>query len=269
MDPTNASNAHASASPDPGGGIPPQPGPHSVPPQPGPHALPDPAPTPHLAPSPPPSSPEPPAPPTQETAAHHSLVASGGEQCPSCGAHVAADQRYCLHCGARCGEPRLPFMNAVTFMDAMKPRPDAAAAAPPKRPQRRLSPNAALIATIGTLLLAMGVGVLIGRSGNSSTPAPQATAPIVIHGGGAEETTTPGTSTGETKAGGGGSAKKPPKKVLKKEAESQAGAEEFLKTAKGAKPLAKPTQELGGSCEKGTAGCSKNGKFEGNFFGEE
>jgi hypothetical protein len=199
----------------------------------------------------------------------HSLVAAGGEQCPSCGAHVASDQRYCLHCGARCGEPRLPFMNAVTFMDAMKPRPGAAAA-PPKRPRRRVSPNAALIATIGTLLLAMGVGVLIGRSGNhtvASTPAaPQV---IKVGGGGEEETTTPGASTGETKSGGGSSAKKPTKKALNKEAESQSGAEEFLKPSKGAKPLAKPNQKLGGSCEKGTAGCSKSGKFEGNFFGEE
>jgi hypothetical protein len=160
-------------------------------------------------------------------------------------------------------------MNAVTFMDAMKPGPEAAASAPPKRPKRRLSPNAALIATIGTLLLAMGVGVLIGRSGNSSAPAPQAAAPIVIHGGGTEEgTATTGTATGKTTTGRG-SAKKQPPKELNKEAESQTGAEEFLKPSAGAKPLAKPNQELGGSCEKGTAGCSKGGKFEGNFFGEE
>lgn len=233
------------------------------------HALPDFVPAPHLAPTPPPQpAPQPPAPPAREIAAHHSLVASGGEQCPSCGTHVAADQRYCLHCGARCGEPRLPFMNAVTFMDAMKPRPDAAAAAPPKRPQRRLSPNAALIATIGTLLLAMGVGVLIGRSGNhtvASTPA----APQVIKVGGGEETTTPGASAGEAKTGGGGAGtKKPTKKVLKKEADTQAGAEEVLKPAAGVK-LPDAKQELGGSCEKGVAGCSKSGKFEGNFFGEE
>jgi hypothetical protein len=157
-------------------------------------------------------------------------------------------------------------MNAVTFMDAMKPGPEPAASAPPKRPKRRLSPNAALIATIGTLLLAMGVGVLIGRSGNSSAPAPQAAAPIVIHGGGAEEAAAaPGAETGKPTTGGG-SAKKQPPKELKKEAESQAGAEEFLKPSAGAKPLAKPNQKLGGSCEKGTAGCSDSGKFEGNFF---
>lgn len=247
MDPTNAFSAHASSSPEPG-----------TPPHGGPRPVPEPSqpPAPYLAP-----------PLAHETAVTHSMVAASGEQCPSCGVHVAPDQRYCLHCGARCGEPRLPFMNAVTFMDAMKPRPDAAAAsAPPKRPQRRLSPNAALIATIGTLLLAMGVGVLIGRSGNhtvASTPAaPQV---IKVGGGGEEETATAsGAGAGAEK---GGSAKKQPKKVLKNEAESQSGAEEYLPESN--VPLAKPTQKLGGSCEKGTAGCSKNGKFEGNFFGEE
>jgi hypothetical protein len=29
------------------------------------------------------------------------------------------DQRYCLACGARRGDPRLPFMDAVVLMDAM------------------------------------------------------------------------------------------------------------------------------------------------------
>lgn len=191
-----------------------------------------------------------------------------GGQCSSCKAYLAADQRYCLHCGVRCGEPRLPFMDAVTFMDAMRATPEAAIPAPAKRPKRRLSPNAALIATIGTLLLAMGVGVLIGRSGNGSTPAPQAAAPIVIHGGGPEEgVETASAGTGKTTGGGGaGGAKKQPK-ALEKEAETQAGAEEVLKPASGVK-LPKANQSLGGSCAKGTAGCSDSGKFEGNFFGE-
>jgi hypothetical protein len=245
MDPTNALNAHAS--PDPG------PDPSNAP---GPRPAPDPAP--------------PGTPPTHETAVHHSLVSTGGEQCPSCGAHVASDQRYCLRCGARCGEPRLPFMNAVTFMDAMRQPAEAAASAPPKRPKRRLSPNAALIATIGTLLLAMGVGVLIGRSGNDSVATAPQQAPIVIKGGsgGAEEETAPGAKAGKSNTIGGGGAKKQAPKALKKEAETQAGAEEVLKPANGVK-LPKANQEIGGSCAKGTAGCSKSGKFEGNFFGEE
>ncbi len=36
-------------------------------------------------------------------------VAQEGEACPNCAAPMAADQRYCLNCGARRGEPRVPF----------------------------------------------------------------------------------------------------------------------------------------------------------------
>jgi hypothetical protein len=180
---------------------------------------------------------------------------------------VAPDQRYCLTCGARCAEPRLPFMNAVTFMDAMK-QPAAASAPPPKRGQRRMSPNAALIASVGTLLLAMGVGVLIGRSNNTTAAAPQAAAPIVIKGNGAEEGA--GTaSTGKTTVGGGATKGKTPKQKkanLKKEAETQAGAEEVLKPTNGVK-LPPATVKPGGKCENGAAGC-KGGKFTGEFFGE-
>ena len=88
-----------------------------------------------------------------------------------CGAD-GADQRYCLDCGNRRGEPRLPFMDAVVFMDSVKhpgePRP------PPPPPPRRAPAaddhaNAALIAGVATLVLAIGVGVLIGRSGDDGS----------------------------------------------------------------------------------------------------
>jgi hypothetical protein len=199
--------------------------------------------------------------PPPATAATHSLVATTGEQCPSCGVNVAPDQRYCLACGARCGEPRLPIMDAVTFMDSMK-QPREASTPPPQRPQRRMSPNMALFATIGVLLLAMGVGVLIGRSGNHSiASAPQA-APIVIKGGGEESATA--SSTGAKGGTIGGNSKKQKPKALKKAAETQEGAESVLKPAAGVKlPPAKV--EVGGKCESGTAGC-ENGEFTGNYF---
>jgi len=209
-----------------------------------------------------PASSQAPATPTPATAVHHSLVAATGEQCPSCGHPVASDQRYCLNCGQRCGDPRLPFMNAVTFMDAMKRPAAPAAPAPPK--QRRLSPNAALIASVGTLLLAMGVGVLIGRSGNES--ANTAAAPqqiITVPAGG--EATGPATAAG-TGAGAGGKKGKPNKKAAakaKKAAESGEGASEILHPKV---KLAPPTVEVGGKCGGG-AGC-KNGEFTGEFFGE-
>jgi hypothetical protein len=264
MDPTDALNAHApqafgaDAYPptEPGPSLPPIPS--SAPPSPGVHPVPDAPPAP---PAPPAAQPVTQQPPPPASAATHSLVATTGEQCPSCGTHVAPDQRYCLACGARCGEPRLPIMDAVTFMDAMK-QPRDASTPPPQRPQRRVSPNMALFATIGVLLLAMGVGVLIGRSGNHSV-ASAPVAPQVIKFDGGEEAAT-ASSKGTSGTGTiGGSSKKEKPKALKKKAESQAGAEAVLPTAPGVKlPPAKI--QPGDKCEEGVAGC-KNGKF-GNFF---
>jgi hypothetical protein len=125
----------------------------------------------------------------------------------------------------------------------------------------------ALFATIGVLLLAMGVGVLIGRSGNHSVASAPQAAPIVIKGNGTEESGT-ASSKGASGAGAvGGSSKKQKPKALKKAAETQEGAESFLKPANGVKlPPAKV--KVGGKCEQGTAGC-EGGEFTGNYFGEE
>jgi hypothetical protein len=206
-----------------------------------------------------------PAAPSPATAAHHSLVAATGEQCPSCGHPVASDQRYCLSCGQRRGDPRLPFMNAVTFMDAMK-RP-AAASPPPPPKRRRLSPNAALIASVGTLLLAMGVGVLIGRSGNhSASTASEPTRVITVNAGGTESATA--TTGGGAAATSPGKDKKNEKAAAKAKAkaESGKGAEEVLKPS-GNVDLPPATVQPGGKCEGEQAGC-ENGEFTGNYFGE-
>ena len=95
----------------------------------------------------------------------------GNESCPNCGAQMAADQRYCLNCGHRRGDPRLPFMDAVVFMESMNGPAGRAAPPPPPppaepRPSSRMNANAALIAGVATLVLAIGVGFLIGRSGH-------------------------------------------------------------------------------------------------------
>ncbi|HEX3608701.1 MAG TPA: hypothetical protein VHU14_03385 [Solirubrobacterales bacterium] len=161
-------------------------------------------------------------------------------------------------------------MNAVTFMDAMK-KPAAAAAAPPSKPKRRrMSPNAALIAGVGTLLLAMGVGVLIGRSGESNPAPQQAAAPIVIKGGGGGEakaaTASKAGKVAPGSGGGGSKGKKQNSASLKKEAETQAGAEEVLKPSGNVK-LPPATVKPGSSCPSGTTGC-KHGEFTGEFFGE-
>jgi hypothetical protein len=217
----------------------------------------------------------------------------GSDSCPNCGARMAADQRYCLNCGQRRGEPRLPFMDAVVFMESMG-APGGAGATPPPPPSEpkssnRMNANAALIAGVATLVLAIGVGFLIGRAGHDSGSNAAAEAPIKVievggGGGGGEsnETASTGEESAETTADKGkskggkesGGGKKSTKGSPETEKNAEVGShgaskatEEVLHT-EGDVKLAEPEQKVGGSCEKGAAGCSESGEFTGNFFGE-
>jgi len=111
---------------------------------------------------------------TQPTVAMEPV--NGTEPCAHCGAPLARDQRYCLECGT----PR-------TYLSGMLLERLQAPSAQPAQPAQPVQPSPApwqrgnvltLIAGIGVLLLAMGVGVLIGRSGSSG--AAGAAAPQVI-----------------------------------------------------------------------------------------
>jgi hypothetical protein len=192
------------------------------------------------------------------------------EQCPSCGAHMAADQRYCLECGVRRGDPRLPFMDAVVFMDAIK-RPAVAAqpspSSPPPERRSRMTANASLIAGVATLVLAIGVGVMIGQSGDNGSSVASAPAPQIIKVGGGEETANASTAGSGGEASGKGKAKKAkvPEKAVDSSGTSEAAAE-VLKPAGDVK-LPPPTVKPGGKCESGAAGC-EDGEFTGEFFGE-
>lgn len=181
---------------------------------------------------------------------------------------MAVDQRYCLECGKRRGDPRLPFMDAVVFIDAMHRQPTASSppAATKKRP--RVSANASLIAGVGTLLLALGIGVLIGQTNDSGAVGAASTAPQIIRvGGGGEETATASSGAGAGSASKAGKPKKAkaPEKAVDSSGTSEAAAE-VLKPAGDVK-LPPPTVQPGGKCESGAAGC-KDGEFTGEFFGE-
>ena len=116
---------------------------------------------------------------SSESIASATSPASATETCASCGAPLAGDQRYCLECGERRLTP-----SSVLASGPPPSGPPAAAAAPPAPP---LASNDApprgsavtLIAGVGVLLLAMGVGVLIGRSGGSSKPTAAATPQVI------------------------------------------------------------------------------------------
>jgi hypothetical protein len=158
-------------------------------------------------------------------------------------------------------------MDAVVLMNAVQAPVLAAGPALPARKKRTgVSPNAALIAGIATLLLALGIGVLIGRSGHQEVDQ-TAAAPQVIKVGGSGEGEATASKAKTTTGGGAANAKtKKQKEAALKAAESHPAAEEIIKPTNGVK-LAPPTVKPGDKCEAGAAGC-ENGEFTGNFFGE-
>jgi hypothetical protein len=167
---------------------------------------------------------------------------------------MAADQHYCIECGQRRGNPRFPFMEGVAQRSREQPTPQQ-----PRRPW--LNANSTLIAGVATLLLALGVGVLIGRSSNGSSPKSAPVQVLTVAGGagaaGATGTaaSTPTTSTPANSA-----------------AAAAAGAKNAKIThtsTKGAFTTKAPPPKVvtvGGSCSNGQKGC-QGGKFTGNFFG--
>lgn len=177
-----------------------------------------------------------------------SAAAASGQHCASCGATLTPDQRYCVECGQRRGPTRPPFMEGAGQ------QPGAPAPAPAKKGPR-FSPNTALIAGIGTLMLAMATGVLIGRtSAPSSKSSPVQYVPAPTTGTGTTGTTTPsteGSSTSASKESGKGSASK------------SSGSNAAAKVLGGKAP-AKAVVTVG-SPGKGPG--YQKGKFTGKFFG--
>lgn len=188
------------------------------------------------------------------------IVSAQGEACAKCGALVAPDQRYCIDCGERRGDPRLPFMDGRTAVQPPADPPPATAypaaawGAPPAPPKNKWASGAALLGTIAVLLLAMGVGVLIGNKGNANTAAQQ---PVILGGGatsatGASDATASAKSSDASAADGDGATK--------------SGVDASAIAKKNGVKLAKPDVELGDTCEKGSVGCNSSGKFDGDYF---
>ena len=114
------------------------------------------------------------------------LLGEPNAPCRTCGAPLAEDQRYCLECGTRRAEARLPFL------DVLARQVPAAAVTETMTVARRRGPawltdmssSSTVVAGVACLLLALGVGVLIGGWGNgdSATAGPPQ---VISVGGGA------------------------------------------------------------------------------------
>ncbi len=114
----------------------------------------------------------PPAPVTAQPATGAPATAPTGRACPACGAVVADDQRYCLECGER-QIARSDFLLAggagAAQGAAMSGGVPPAAGAPTESGDERRRGAWLLLGLVGLLLLAMGVGVLIGKAGKTPT----------------------------------------------------------------------------------------------------
>jgi hypothetical protein len=184
------------------------------------------------------------------------LLATASDRCATCSAPLASDQRYCLACGERRGKARFSLPSTA---------PAASPAAAPGRDRRppRLSSGGALIAGVGTLLLALGVGVLIGRT-NNSTPIASRNSPVVVtvpESGAASSSGTPTALPAASRSKNAG-ASKPAKVVVTKQvaAKASAAASKVL----GGKVNTPPTVTVG---QHGRGAGYSNGHFTGQFFG--
>jgi hypothetical protein len=121
------------------------------------------------------------------------LLGEPNAPCRTCGAPLAADQRYCLQCGARRAEARLPFLDILARQVPQGAGPVVETTTVhqtgPAAWFGRMSTNAAAVAGVACLLLALGVGVLIGGLGSDSSSA--SGTPQVISVGGAAPAAAP------------------------------------------------------------------------------
>jgi hypothetical protein len=130
-----------------------------------------------------------------------------------------------------------------------------------------MSPSTSLIAGVATLLLALGVGVLIGRSGDNGGKAPAAQV-VTVSGAAAGAAGAGATGAAANTAATNSTASKVASAKKKKAAAKKvSGTSSVDATAKknGVK-LPPKVVKIGQKCEKGAKGC-QGGKFTGNFFG--
>src|SRR3954452_1421791 len=172
-------------------------------------------------------------------------IATPTDRCPNCGARMAPDQRYCINCGER--------RSGGGLRDALPKIPVAQVAA--AAGSRRFTPSSRtnLIAGIGVLLLALGVGVLIGRSGHSDSGT-AATPQVVTVSSGAPAGSTGTASAAATGTAAGATVVKhaAAKKHHASKAPSSAATNSAQKTAaKNGIKLPPAKVKVGGKCQAG------------------
>jgi hypothetical protein len=182
------------------------------------------------------------------TQVHPVMASAVRDRCAACGAAMAPDQRYCVGCGERRGASRVTLLEGPARHAGETPAQGVPS-------QRRAAPvNSTFISIIGLLLLAMGIGVLIGRAGNSTSIKSPPAQVVTIAGSsaGAPSSTTPVPTTTASATPTNSSSAKTGSKAAK------------LTLPKSTVPPPKAVKV--GSPGHGRG--YQNGHFTGNFFGE-
>ena len=91
-------------------------------------------------------------------------------RCAACGVPMAADQRYCLSCGARRDGARLPFQDALVPAQPQRPAMPAVQPALWYPPQNSGVNTTTMLAALACVLVAFGVGLLVGGDGDGGQP---------------------------------------------------------------------------------------------------
>jgi len=186
-------------------------------------------------------------------------LATTGDRCVACGAPLAGDQRYCVNCGERRSKPRFALPETAPAAQVVT----TTSRRPPRRP--RAPAGGTMVAGVGTLLLAMGVGVLIGRTNHPApAPAPAKTQVVYLGGSnGSSGSSTASTATGKKSKSGSKSKAKShsaPRPSKAAAAKASAAASKVL----GSKNLPPATVTVG---QSGKGPGFTKGHFTGTFFG--
>src|SRR5579875_976275 len=208
------------------------------------------------------------------------LVSSAvGDRCVNCGATLLSDQRYCVVCGERRGAPRFTLPAATTTTEVTTTSSIGGRGA---RGPRFGSPTT-LVAGVGTLLLALLVGFLIGNAASkNNNTKPVASAPPVIKvvntgGGGSTGGASSSASTPATSSSGSGTssgahkakAKAPKPAATKKTVSAESNAAAKVTGGNNVPPAnTKVGQKCSGSACKKPGYNKKTHKFDGSFFGQ-
>jgi hypothetical protein len=191
-----------------------------------------------------------------------------GDRCVACGTPLSSDQRYCVNCGERRSKPRFSLPQMA--------EPAAKVPATTGRPRRRPHAPAGVtvVAGVGTLLLAMGVGVLIGRTNTRSVAQGSSPKTQVVYLNGpspngsattsSAATTVGKQSTSKSKSDPKSKSKSHSKSTSKPSAATTAKAGAAASKVLGGKNLPPPTVTVGAT---GSGPGYQSGHFTGKFFG--